>query len=427
MELMIDDMRPQPIPRHEPDHQRHTTEHEPDEQSKDDAFQPPSQVAAQDEQNDEEQIDMNVELADKPKKQRRSLKQWLQGLTKKQWIIISVVAAIALVGGGTGVYTLVHKKTPAKTAAIIKKQAPPVPIPTTEPSKLTGLAVVPAVNKRPTTAVMIENSTFARPQSGLDQAGVVFEAIAEGGITRFEAIFQDTTPAYLGPVRSVRPYYIQWAMGFDAAIAHVGGSPEALNDLPSWGAKNLDQFANGNYYQRITSRDAPHNVYTSIAQLNDLEGTKGYGAANYTGFLRKNEQPSKAPTASSIDLNISSSDYNVHYDYVAATNNYKRSEGGAPHMVVDQNGVQTQITPKVVVALSMSQGLEADDHHTSYATIGTGHAYIFQDGIVTEGTWTKNSNAENITFTNGSGKPISLNPGQTWITIAGATSDVSYH
>ncbi|MCP5939883.1 DUF3048 domain-containing protein, partial [Klebsiella pneumoniae] len=87
-----------------------------------------------------------------------------------------------------------------------------VPKPTTVANTLTGLQVAPDVNQRPVTGVMIENSTDARPQSGLDQAGVVFEAIAEGGITRFLALFQDTQPDYVGPVRSSRPYYVQWAL-----------------------------------------------------------------------------------------------------------------------------------------------------------------------------------------------------------------------
>src|SRR6185369_4571690 len=155
-----------------------------------------------------------------------------------------------------------------------KKVVPP-PAPTTEASKLQGIQVGFDVNKRPVNAVMIENSEFARPQSGLDQAGVVFEAVAEGGITRFLTLFQDTNTAYLGPVRSVRPYYIQWALGFDAAIAHVGGSPEALSAMKSWSVKDLDQFANGSYFQRVNNRDAPHNVYTSTDQLHALESKKG--------------------------------------------------------------------------------------------------------------------------------------------------------
>jgi len=346
--------------------------------------------------------------------------------TKKQWIITIAVLVLLLGGGGLAAYKILHKDKPKTAAKQVKKPAA-TPKPTVITSNLTGLPISDsAVNDRPVTAVMIENSQAARPQSGLDQAGVVFEAVAEGGITRFVALFQDSAPDYIGPVRSVRPYYIQWLMGFDAAVAHVGGSPQALQDIKSWGVKDLDQFYNGGAYRRISSRAAPHNVYTSMASLNDLEAKKGFGKPNYTGFARKAATPSAAPNASSIDFAISSALYNVHYDYDKATNAYKRSEGGAAHMSVNGAGVQTQNTPKVVIGLVMPKGIEADDLHTSYNTLGSGAAYIFQDGTVTAGTWHKADAKTNFTFTDQAGTPVKLNAGQTWFTALGSASSIMY-
>ena len=364
---------------------------------------------------------------DKTPKHRRSLKAWIKSWGKKQWIIFAVIVAVLLAGGGVTAYALLHHKPVVKPAAV--KKATPIPKPAPAPlvSTLTGLPIGDAsVNQRPVTGVMIENSTDARPQSGLDQAGVVFEAIAEGGITRFLALFQDSQPDYIGPVRSVRPYYIQWALGFDAAIAHVGGSPEGLQDMIDWHVKNLDQFVGGAYFQRISSRYAPHNVYTSIAKLNQYEAAKGYGAPTYTGFERKKDAPGVSPNAKTIDLTLSGYYFNVHYDYDYSTNTYKRSEGGKPHMEVDSAGKQTQIAPKVVIALVMPYGLESDDLHSSYATIGSGQAYVFQDGTVTIGTWKKTDKSAQFTFTNQDGATIKLNPGQTWITALGATNQVKY-
>jgi hypothetical protein len=393
------------------------------------SFVAPAQAASQDELIAEETIDMDDEYSSghKPKKQRRSFKEWLKSRTKKQWILIICILVLLLGGAGAGAYFLFLKKDKAPVVSnVVKKKKPAVVAPTTVPSTLTGLDVDPAVNKRPVTAVMIENSEDARPQSGLDYAGVVFEAVAEGGITRFVTLFQDTQPTYIGPVRSVRPYYIQWAMGFDAAIAHVGGSGEALQDLKDWNTKNLDQFVNGQYFHRITSRVAPHNVYTSMSELNQIETNNGYGEPSFTGFVRKKEAPAKTPNATSIDVNISGPAYNSHYDYDATTNRYKRSEGGQPHNVIDQNGTASQLTPKVVVLLTMPQSLMADHIHTVYNTLGTGHAYIFQDGTVTEGNWKKSSRQENFTFTDNNGRVIGLNPGQTWVTVVGDTSYVTY-
>jgi len=133
-----------------------------------------------------------------------------------------------------------------------------------------------------------------------------------------------------------------------------------------------------------------------------------------------------SPNAKTIDLTLSGYYFNVHYDYDYSTNTYKRSEGGKPHMEVDSAGKQTQIAPKVVIALVMPYGLESDDLHSSYATIGSGQAYVFQDGTVTIGTWKKTDKSAQFTFTNQDGATIKLNPGQTWITALGATNQVKY-
>jgi len=389
------------------------------------SFRPPDSVAADDDmhmQLDTPGHDSSSHESYGSPKKRRSFKEWLKSITKKQWIIIVIVALLVLGAGGFALYHFVLKKPKVVSAPIVHKQAQPAATPIAPPiSKLTGLPMAEAsINQRPVTAVMIENSSDARPQSGLLQAGVVFEAIAEGGITRFLTLFQDTEPDYIGPVRSVRPYYIQWLMGFDAGVAHVGGSGDALAMLKTLGVKDLDQFYNPGPYHRITSRIAPHNMYSSVAALRLLQESKGY-TSNYTGFVRKPEAKVATPNATGIDFNISGSFYNPHYDYDAATNSYKRSEGGAPH--VDAATGQ-QLSPKVVVALVMDQG--SNGEYTTYNTIGSGEADVFQDGTVQKGAWHKASNTDQMTFTDVNGAPLKLDPGQTWLSVVGAPSRISF-
>ena len=342
---------------------------------------------------------------------------------KKEWVI-TIAIIIALISAGVGAYFIwfkkdtvpVAKKTPAKTAP-----APAEPL----TSKLTGMPIDDeAINKRPVTAIMIENSPTARPQSGIDQAGVVFEAVAEGGITRFLTLYQDSTPPYVGPVRSVRPYYVRWLMGFDAAVAHVGGSTQALQDIKTLGVKDLDQFHNPSAYHRIGSRAAPHNMYTNVETLRNLSVQKGFTTSDYTGFARKKEAKSAAPNATSIDFAISGAQYNAHFDYDPPTNSYKRSVGGQPHMVVDQAGAQKQLMPKTVVALVMPKGNQGI--YSTYGTIGDGQAFVFQDGIVIIAKWNKPNDRANITFSDSNGNPLKLNPGQTWLTALGAPNSVTY-
>ena len=373
---------------------------------------------------------------------------WHWHLGQKQTVLLAALVLVLTVGGGISVaVTRPHVEGGvSRSQPHVKKEAPQ---PTIIYSSLTGLPVADAsVNQRPVTGVMIENSPDARPQSGINQAGVVFEAIAEGGITRFLTLYQDSQPDYIGPVRSARPYYVQWCMSFDCSLAHVGGSPEALANIKTWGTKDLDQFANGGAYQRISSRYAPHNVYTSTTQLNQLEASKGYGASTYTGLLRKDDKPYVAPSAaapptsktkttpkvtpetrdpaSSIDFAISGYYYNAHFDYDAASNAYKRSQAGAPHMAINKDGSQVQITPKAVVALVMKYGLEADDHHSQYNVIGTGEAYIFQDGTIMRASWAKSDIKSPFVLTDSAGKPIALNRGQTWFTALSAANQITY-
>lgn len=344
-------------------------------------------------------------------------------ISKRWTIVIAVVSTLLIVSAG--ITALVTRSTD-QGGSYASKKPTYTPKVTTVASTLSGLQVDPAVNTRPVTGVMIENSEDARPQSGLDQASVVFEAIAEGGITRFLTLFQDTAPSYIGPVRSARPYYVQWCMSFDCALAHAGGSPEALSNIKSWGTKDLDQFANGGSYQRITSRYAPHNLYTSMDNLDKLESSKGFSSPSFTPLVRKKATPSKAPNASSIDVSISSAMYNSHYDYDATTNSYKRSQAGAAHMTVDGNGAQTQITPEVLVVLITSYGV-ASDRHSSYGVTGSGEALVFQDGAMTHGSWHKDDYKSALSLKNDAGAALTLNPGQAWFVALPSTNQISYH
>ncbi|MDB5169454.1 MAG: hypothetical protein JWO41_810 [Candidatus Saccharibacteria bacterium] len=377
-------------------------------------FRTPEEIAAEDE------LMASVTTEPTEEKTPKTLPHWLP--SKR---VLLITGAVILVGSiGASAFLLTRPNKPLASAPIVhvaKKKVPPKP--TTVPSALSGLQVDPSANGRPVIGVMVENSLDARPQSGLSQASIVFEAIAEGGITRFLALFQDTQPGNIGPIRSARPYYVQWALGFNAGYAHVGGSPEALADVKAWGVRDLDQFYNGGSYHRTTDRAAPHNVYTSESTLNDLAVSKGYTSSTFTSFPRKADAVSKVPTAKSVNLTMSGPSFNVHYDYDAATNSYKRSEGGAPHL--DAEG-SVQLSPKVVVALVMQYGFKSDGYHSDYNTLGSGQMYVFQDGVVTEGQWSKPDNTTQFTFTDAAGKPLALNPGQTWITAVSAASNVSY-
>lgn len=292
------------------------------------------------------------------------------------------------------------------------------PKPVIHYSPLTGEQVpdIPSTQQA-VTAIMIENSPDARPQSGLKAAGVVYEAIAEGGITRFLALYQQQKPQLIGPVRSVRLYYVDWLAPFQASVAHVGGSKFALDEVRNGKYRDIDQFFNAGSYWRATDRYAPHNVYTNFERLDALNQKKGYVTSSFTAWPRADGTPAKTPNATSIDVKISGPAYNNHYDYDAGTNTYKRSVGGAAH----NDREAGQIMPSVVIVLdtTMTKVFE-DGYREQIKTTGTGKARIFQNGTVTEATWSKPDRATQTKFTDASGAEIPLNRGQTWITAVPA-------
>lgn len=382
-------------------------------------FTPPEEVAEK-EENMSNMTDPVVSEEDAASGKKPVKKKGKFHLTKKQWTSIAIVFVILAVGGGYLGWKLTQKK-PAKPVAVEQKKTE-APKPTTEASKLTGMPVPIGTNdSMPNTAVMIENSPDARPQAGLKDAGVVYEAIAEGGITRFAALFQEAQPDYIGPVRSVRPYYLDLIKPYDAPIAHAGGSGEALARVRSGEFKDLDQFFFPSYYQRISSRYAPHNLYTSRAQLLELQKSKGWNTSNFTGFSRGTEKAVATVTARSINFTLSSYLYNPHYDYDATSNSYKRSEGGQPHND-DKSGAQ--LSPKVVIAVVMPHSYAGI--YSVYQDSGSGKAFIFQNGEVIEANWTKANADAQLAFVDGAGKAIGLNPGQTWVTLVNVATDVAY-
>lgn len=280
-----------------------------------------------------------------------------------------------------------------------------------------------AAAKRQVTAVIIENNPVSRPQSGLKDSGVVFEAIAEGGITRFLVLYQDDRPSLVGPVRSLRPYYVDWFAAFDASIAHVGGSKNALDEVRNGSYKDIDQFFNGAFFWRATDRFAPHNVYTNFDKLDELNRSKGYNESTFTGFARKLERPAKNTNATKIDVPVSSGLYNVSYEYDSGSNTYLRSVGGQPHTDREAG----RIAPKTVAVIKvpMRTGFE-DGYREQMDTIGHNTAYVFQDGIVQEGLWRKTGKRDQIQFYDKNARPILLNPGQTWITVMAPDRNVTW-
>lgn len=339
--------------------------------------------------------------------------RWIHHHPTAGYAIAAVLVFVVSGAVGAMIFYKKPEKIGTSNHAVAKQQTPP-PASIKYYSPLTGTEVPnEAATKQAVTGIMIENSPDARPQSGIKPAGVVYEAIAEGGITRFLALYQQEKPQLIGPVRSVRLYYVDWAAPYNASIAHIGGSLFALNEVRNGRYRDIDQFFNAGSYWRASDRYAPHNVYTNFAKLDALNAAKGYTQSTFSGFPRKEAAPSKTPNATQVTVKISGPTYNSSYQYDASTNAYKRSQAGAPHTDREAG----QITPSVVIALNVAMTkIFEDGWREQITTTGEGKATIFQDGIAIAATWHKADRASQLSFTDSTGKPVELNRGQTWIT-----------
>jgi hypothetical protein len=281
---------------------------------------------------------------------------------------------------------------------------------------LTGELVDPNIAARRVLAVVIENHPNARPQSGYNEADIVYETLAEGGITRTLALFHSKDSSEIGPVRSARDYFIEWLSGFDAIFAHVGGSSTALATISSAKIPDLNQFSNVSYYWRSNDRYAPHNVYTATEKLfaaakaNQLSTTIAPKAFVFKEDLVEAERP----VEQNVNVYFSGPLFQVSYKYDPKTNTYARSNAG---VAAKDKITGIQISPKNVIVEYTTVVPYVNAAGEQAVRIGTtsGKGVLFQDGKATSITWYKPSRSERTVYKDTSGFEIKLNRGQTWI------------
>jgi hypothetical protein len=241
----------------------------------------------------------------------------------------------------------------------------------------------------------------------LDSAGIVFEAVTEGGITRYLALYQEDMPKEIGPVRSVRPHFVSWLYGFDASIAHVGGSFNALQLVDSLGVKTLTQFTYTEPYRRISERAAPHNVYASMKALRELQQELKHDKSQFNDIPRSDDAPAEMPNAKKISLDFSSPSFAVEFRYDQSSNSYKRFLAGEPHIDAAEN---KQITVKNVVVIKV-KGTNSD----TIKAVGNGEAWLFKNGTFQKVRWEKSAHDTRIKIVDETGNEVPLNRGDTWI------------
>lgn len=292
------------------------------------------------------------------------------------------------------------------------------------PRRIDGVLVSPGLANQWPIAVMIDNHAASRPQVGLQKASVVYEALAEGGIPRFMAVFAQPNVGLIGPVRSARPYFVRYAAEYRAAFAHAGGSPDAINLLRSLRMPNFEGIKGktAQYFYRYGGNGV-HNLFTNSKLL-----ARALKAAKYDRFkptYRPWKFQSDPPLAErrkgkhgvTIDLGAGAP-YRIRYDYDRVRNIYRRSTGGRPHL---DRVTRKQLYAKNVVLLLVPKERVLDRKgRIDLKTIGKGKAVLLQNGYASTIRWRKSSTYGRTIFTTMSGKEIEFTRGPVWITVVPA-------
>lgn len=257
-----------------------------------------------------------------------------------------VLAAVLLSACGEEQATPVPVRVVAPTAQPQPTEVPqPSPTATPAPaiavSVLTGLPVEEESLPRPL-AVMINNAPAARPQSGISEADILYEVLAEGGITRLIGIFQSHAGVVkIGPIRSIRPYLLDIGESYGGITVHAGGSPDAYAILQRQKKADMDEIGRaGAYFWRDKERKAPHNLYSNAAKLREGAAKLGYAEnVKVPGFLFNDPDyiPVEGTPALGLSVNFLLKSYNVSYQYNAEQRTYARLVNGKPHLDLNNN------------------------------------------------------------------------------------------
>ena len=330
--------------------------------------------------------------------------------------------------------TIEPTMTPSPTAtAIPSASSPALPVVDPTVADLTGVTTDPARAHRLPLAVLLDDNRVARPQSGFNRASIVYQAPADGGETRYMLVFQEADAPQIGPVRSARYYFLDWATEIRAAIGHYGGERRSRAQLTAFDGlrfTDIDALGSGaKAYHRVASRTAPHNGYTSTAALWSMAAKLGGPSSAPLDLYRR---PFLAPSAAA-DLPASQriafryQTGAVEYRFDRATDGYRRLlDGKAQIDPADKAPVTTRNVVILFMPFHTDTKVEPGHSRPIVDAIGTGRALIFREGRSVEGTWSKADQMAPTRLLDAAGNEIPLVTGRTFFQVVkvGTTVDV---
>lgn len=287
----------------------------------------------------------------------------------------------------------------------------------------TGEYVTKEEAQKPAFLAIIENYKAARPQSGFTSADIVFEAMTEGGITRCLALFQKDDCDKIGPIRSMRTYFLDIAYEYNLPFAHCGGSHDALDRIKNESRlMSMNQFSYGSYYWRDRAiKVREHSLYSSTDKLRSLAQSKGYAhqPSSNLKFDAGYWNGSGGSAANNITIKFSSS-YTASYEFRDGL--YYKSMNGIPTLNKED---KRPVAVTNVVIQNVKYRSRPGELYLDADLAGSGGGYIISNGKALAVTWSRNSLESNTIFRDEAGNEVPLNPGRTWWHLLNDTAELT--
>ncbi len=308
--------------------------------------------------------------------------------------------------------------------------APPTVTPTIEPenhdgdakSKLTGLWVSKEIsNKRPY-AIMFNNIKFASPQSGTSEAGILYEALVEGGITRLMGIFEDLNDTRIGSVRSARHYFVSFADEYDAIYVHYGETTYATKKISALDIDNLSGLTGiaTTVFFRDKSIAAPHNAFATregILKGTDIKGYETEYPEDYEGHFTFYEEDTNLNSDQKAEkITLKFSNYaSPYFTYNSKDKLYDRYQFDTKH--IDYNTKEQLTFKNIIVQFVKEWNIDKNGYQTMDIENAQGNGYYITNGKKVDITWTKNESSRKMRYYDAQGKELTIIPGKTYIAV----------
>ena len=336
--------------------------------------------------------------------------------------LIAILVILIIVAGGILAYKIIQERNSKETS---QEDNNVIIAPQIEEVKQVQIF---NGNDRPI-AVMIDNHSGAWPQAGLNQAYMVYEIIVEGGETRLMALFKGVDVDKIGPVRSARHYFIDYAMENDAIYTHFGESPQADSDIKRYSIDEIDGIAeDGTTFWRVKDKAAPHNAVTSMEKLKQSAKNKKYqmtsnkeSVLNYTTDEINLEEGQSAITVTIPHSQLQT----VRYEYDEENKVYKRYARNKAQIDWDTGDAVT--TKNIIITFCDNYTLTDKENkgRQGLKNIGTFDGYYITNGRAIKIKCIKSARDEQTVYQTLDGNEIEVNDGNTFVNICPISANVT--